>query len=278
MSAKEMVPEIDKLKTELKLRGFSPMTVRNYSFFVDKFHNQLQKPLADASEDDVKTYLAHLIDTKSKNTTMLAAAALKFFFTEVLKKSVSEIKVPKKDKKLPEVLTKEEVKLLIESSETGKSKLIMSLLYSSGLRVSELVNLRPSDINLSENTGWVRKGKGAKDRMFILSSQIIKDLQGYLKNRNHVYLFSAEKPLTTRNIQKIVKHARVKSGITKKITPHTLRHSFATHLLEGGTDIRVIQTLLGHASLNTTQLYTHISSDQLKKIKNPLDSIFTEIK
>jgi len=270
-----MTAEIEKLKTELKLRGFSPMTVRNYSFFVQKFNDQLQKPIAESSEDDAKAYLASLIETKSKNTTMLAAAALKFFFTEVLKKSFSEIRVPKKDKKLPEVLTKEEVRLLIDSSETTKSKLIMSMLYSSGLRVSELVNLRPSDINLSENIGWVRRGKGAKDRMFIVSAQIMKDLQGYLKNRNNAFLFSSEKPLTTRNIQKIVKNARNKSGIMKKVTPHTLRHSFATHLLEAGTDIRMIQTLLGHASLNTTQIYTHVSSDQLKKIQNPLDALFS---
>ncbi len=268
-----MASELEKLQTELKLRGFSPMTVRNYSFFVNKFASQMSKSLAEADEEDVRAYLATLIENKSKNTTMLAAAALKFFLVEILKKPISAIKVPKKDKKLPEVLTKEEVKMLIDSSETNKSKLIISLLYSSGLRVSELVNLKLSDINLTENVGWVRRGKGAKDRMFIVSSTMIKDLQSYLKNRNNVYLFSAEKPLTTRNIQKIVKHAKTKAGINKKVTPHTLRHSFATHLLETGTDIRMIQVLLGHASLNTTQLYAHVSSDQLKKIQNPLDTL-----
>lgn len=265
--------EIELLKTELKLRGFSPLTVRNYSFFAEKFVAGSGKQVQDLNEDDARAYLASLIENKSKNTTMLAAASVKFFFSEVLKKPISQIKVPKKDKKLPEVLSREEVKKLIDSAETQKSKLIISFLYSSGLRVSELVNLKPSDIHVEENIGWVRKGKGSKDRMFILSESIKKELSEYLKRKDNSYLFSKEKPLTTRNIQKIVKLLRTKSGIDKKVTPHTLRHSFATHLLENGTDIRMIQTLLGHASLNTTQLYTHVSSEQLKKIRNPLDAL-----
>ena len=150
----------------------------------------------------------------------------------------------------------------------------MSLLYSSGLRVSELVNLKPSEIDFEEKIGWVRQGKGGKDRMFVISEELSRKLKDYLRRKKeHQYLFSKEKPLTPRNIQKIVKHARHKAEITKKVTPHTLRHSFATHLLESGTDIRLIQSLLGHASLNTTQLYTHVSKEQLKGIDNPLDNL-----
>jgi integrase/recombinase XerD len=215
-----------------------------------------------------------MFDEKSKNTIMLAVASLKFYFTEILKKEVGEIKMPKKEKRLPEVLSKEEVSKLLNSAETRKSRLILSLLYSSGLRVSELVHLKPQDINFSENTGWVRGGKGSKDRMFILSNGLGNELQEYMKKRKDAkYLFSHEGPLTTRNVQKIVKHVRQRSEIQKRVTPHTLRHSFATHLLEAGTDIRMIQALLGHSSLNTTQLYTHISSDQIKKIANPLDNL-----
>ena len=266
--------ELEKLKTELKLRGFSPLTVRNYSFFVEKFLKQTNKPAQKLDQDDVKLYLGTLFEDKSKNTIMLAAAAIKFFFQEILGKEIGKIRIPKKDKKLPEVLTKEEVKSLLESSETKKSKLIMSLLYSSGLRVSEVVNLQPHDINFSEGTGWVRKGKGSKDRMFILSPSLCNQIKDYLKKReDQSYVFSREKPLTTRNVQKIVKLAREKAKINKKVTPHTLRHSFATHLLESGNDIRKIQILLGHASISTTQLYTHISSEELKKINNPLDNI-----
>ncbi len=265
---------LGKLHTELKLRGFSPLTVRNYSFFVDKFLKSNNKPVEELNQEDVRTYLASMFEDKSKNTIMLAAAALKFFFTEILKKEVGDIKMPKKDKKLPEVLTKEEVSKLLKSAETRKSRLILSLLYSSGLRVSELVNLRPQDINFGENIGWVRSGKGSKDRMFTVSPGLANELKEYLKKKDGAkYLFSHEEPLTTRNIQKIVKNLRNRADIQKKVTPHTLRHSFATHLLESGTDIRMIQALLGHSSLNTTQLYTHISTDQIKKITNPLDSL-----
>ena len=268
-----MMKELELLKTELKLRGFSPMTVRNYSFFVDKFIQFSNKSSDILAEEDVKHYLSSLIETKSKSTTMLAAAAIKFFFAEVLKKQLTNIKLPKQDKRLPDVLTKEEVKVLIDTADTTKSRLMLSLLYSSGLRVSELVNLKSQDIRFEENIGWVRGGKGGKDRMFLLSGKITEELNSYIKNHAQDYLFSKDKPLTTRNIQKIVKRAREKSGIQKKITPHTMRHSFATHLLEQGVDIRKIQILLGHANLNTTQLYSHVSTAELKKIISPLDNL-----
>lgn len=265
---------VDKLKNELKLRGFSNLTVRNYSFFVEKFLKHANKQSDNLNEDDAKAYLSSLYDTKSKNTIMLAAASLKFLFNEILKKEFSSVRMPKKERRLPEVLSKEEVKRLIDSTDNNKSRLIVSLLYSAGLRVSELVNLKKEDINLNEKTGWVRRGKGNKDRLFVLSENLSKEITEYLNERaENKYVFSKEKPLTTRNIQKIIYGLRRRAGISKKITPHTLRHSFATHLLEQGTDIRMIQTLLGHASLNTTQVYTHISTEQIKKVQNPLDNL-----
>ena len=265
--------ELGKLKTELKIRGFSPLTVRNYSFFVEKFLAKQDKKVDDLDEDDVKLFLSDMFESKSKNTIMLAAASLKFFYQEILGKEFSKIKMPKKDRKLPEILNKGEVKELIENADNQKSRLIISMLYSTGLRVSELVNLKSEDINFNENTGWVRSGKGGKDRLFAISQQLGEDLQAYLKGRDNAYLFSRNKALTTRNIQKIVKNTKERAGINKKVTPHTLRHSFATHLLEQGTDIRVIQVMLGHSSLNTTQMYTHISTDQIKKVANPLDGL-----
>lgn len=264
---------VDKLKNELKIRGFSNLTVRNYSFFVEKFLARTNKKSEDLNEDDVKAYLSEMFDTKSKNTIMLAAASLKFFFQEILKKDLKELRMPKKEKRLPEVLTKDEVKKLIGSCDNNKSRLIVSMLYSSGLRVSELVNLKKDDLNFTEKTGWVRKGKGNKDRVFTISEALANEVKEYLSERDHHYVFSKEKPLTTRNIQKIISGLRNRAGINKKVTPHTLRHSYATHLLENGTDIRTIQALLGHSSLNTTQVYTHISSDQIKKVSNPLDNL-----
>ena len=265
--------ELQKLTNELKIRGFSPLTVRNYTFFVKKFLEATKKPSHEMNSDDVKAFLSLMFDTKSKNTIILAAASLKFFFHEVLQKELGNIPLPKKEKKLPEVLTRDEVRKLIESTDTLKSRLIVAMLYSTGLRVSELVHLKVSDLNFDEKIGWVRKGKGAKDRIFVLSDILVEDIRDYLahKGSDRVYLFSRDKPLTTRNIQKIIKGARNRAVLSKKATPHTLRHSFATHLLESGTDIRIIQAMLGHSSLSTTQVYTHISSDQLKKVKNPFD-------
>lgn len=268
--------EIEQLQTELRLRGFSPLTVRNYTFFASKFTLHAKKEAAELTQEDVKHYLATLIEHKSKSTAMLAAAALKFYFVEVLKKPFSEIHIPKKEKKLPDVLTQEEVRKLIAGCETIKSRLMVSFLYSSGLRVSELVKLRVQDIRFEENLGWARGGKGGKDRMFILSEQLTREVKDYIKHRPTGFLFSKEKPLTTRNVQKIVKRLREKADMQKRVTPHTLRHSFATHLLENGTDIRKIQVLLGHSSLNTTQIYAHVSGEELKRIRNPLDLLTTK--
>jgi len=265
--------ELEKLKTELKIRGFSPLTARNYSFFVEKFLQRANKPSEELNEDDAKAYLADIFDSKSKNTVMLAAASLKFFYKEILGKEFANVKMPKKDSRLPEVLTKEEVKKMVESADNQKSRLIISLLYSTGLRVSELVNLKVEDVNFLEKTGWVRRGKGAKDRLFVLSESLAKEIEEYIQDKGQTYIFSKEEPLTTRNIQKIIKGTKIRAGISKKVTPHTLRHSFATHLLEQGTDIRLIQTMLGHSSLNTTQVYTHVSSEQIKKVANPFDSL-----
>lgn len=269
---------LDILRSELKLRGFSPLTVRNYTFFVDKFLQKINKKSDKLEENDVKLFLSEMFDTKSKNTIMLAAASLKFFFTQVLKKDLSNIPLPKKERKLPEVLTKEEILRLIDSTDTLKSRLIVSLLYSTGLRVSEIVNLKKEELDLNEKTGWVRKGKGSKDRLFVMSESIAEELREFMntKAKDYTYLFSKDKPLTTRNIQKIIHGTRNRANLSKKVTPHTLRHSFATHLLEQGTDIRVIQAMLGHSSLSTTQVYTHISSDQLKRVKNPFDSLISK--
>jgi integrase/recombinase XerD len=257
----------------LKLKGSSELTLRNYGWFVEKFLSKTDKTIDELNEEDVKTFLASMIDSKSRSTVSLAASSLRFFFS-VLGKNISKINLPKKEKTLPEVLSRDEVKKIIELCDTRKSKLIIQLLYSSGVRVSELVNLKVSDLNFDEKIGWVRKGKGKKDRVFILSEKIIPEIKNYIsEHKDNIYIFSKDKPLTTRNIQKIVKKLAGKAEIQKKVTPHTLRHSYATHLLEAGTDIRIIQVLLGHENLSTTQIYTHVSTEELKKVKNPLDEL-----
>ena len=169
------------------------------------------------------------------------------------------------------------IKSMLNNCETKKSKIMLSLLYATGMRVSEITNLKASDIVFEENIGYIRQAKGRKDRIFNLPELLVKDLQKQVKKQKELdqrYLFSGPKAqLSTRNLQKIVQKTAKRAGIKKEVHPHTLRHSFATHLLESGVDIRKIQELLGHADLSTTQIYTHISKEELKKIPSPLDNL-----
>ncbi len=266
---------LKKLQTEIKISKLSDYTVRNYITANKSLLEFNKKSPNQISQDDIKEYLAEKMSDKAPISTILFLAAIKFAYISLLGKDpTSGIKRPKTEKKIPSVLTREEVLKLIDSTSNAKSKLIIQLLYSSGLRVSEVVKIRKQDIDFNENSGWVRSGKGKKDRMFILSEKLSKKLKKYVeKHPENEYLFSRKKPLTTRNIQKIVQLTTKKAGIDKSVHPHTLRHSFATHLLDSGVDLRKIQILLGHSSIATTTLYTHISSEQLKDVKNPLDNL-----
>ncbi len=268
---------LEKLSTELKLRNFSERTVLAYVTHNKRFLEFIKKEPPLVLEDDVKSYLAYLLSTRkvSPRTAALVKAALKFYYDEVLKKGIVNLKTPKTEKHLPTVLSRSEVKRLIGAAKTAKSRLIMMLLYSSGIRLSECLQMRWKDLEIGEKIGWVRKGKGNKDRLIILSDSLIEALKGRDEGGNNSYLFAGrqDKPLSARNVQKIVERAARKAEINKRVTPHTLRHSFATHLLESGTDIRKIQELLGHSNLQTTQIYTRVSTEELKKVKSPLDSL-----
>jgi integrase/recombinase XerD len=270
---------IDQLDTELKLRGFSVQTIKTYTRHNKLFLDYVKKEPKDVSEGDIKSYLAHVISDEkaSPRTVALKKAALKFLYDELMKKGIVNLKTPKIPKSNPIVLTKEEVRLLINSAPRDKSRLIMELIYSSGLRVSECVTLKVNDLDLDNKIIRVKSGKGNKDRITIFSSNIIPELKRYILtlDKDEVYLFPNSKGsnLSVRNIQKLIQKSAVKAGIKKKVSPHTLRHSFATHLLEDGTDIRLIQELLGHSQLSTTQIYTHVSKEQLSRIKSPLDTV-----
>ena len=266
---------LSNLETEIKISKLSPYTLRNYLDSNKRLLEYTKKQPIAINQQDIKNYLANKLDQQSSSSTILFLAAIKFAYTALLQSDpTAGIKRPKTEKKIPIVLTKGEIQQLFKATETLKSNLILQLLYSSGLRVSEIVNLKPIDLDYNENIGWVREGKGKKDRMFIISKKLSSKLEKFTKKHpNWNYLFSKDKPLTTRNIQKIVQLTARKAGIEKSVHPHTLRHSFATHLLENGVDIAKIQRLLGHASLTTTQIYLHISTAQLKQIKSPLDSL-----
>lgn len=268
---------LDALTTELTLRGSSPRTKRVYLSINQRFLEFITKPEAEIAEQDIKRYLAHLLEQGREHTSVaLARSALLFHYNEVLGKGFTTIKTPKIKKKLPVVLTKDEVRRLIAAATHEKSRLLIKLLYASGLRVSECLALTVEDLELGERIAWVRGGKGGKDRMVILSESLVQTLQGYLAKQDitsgplFVGRSGAMKP---RNAQAIIAKTARRAGITKAVTPHKLRHSFATHLREGGTDLRVIQELLGHASIQTTEIYTHVSSEEKRKVVSPLDQL-----
>ncbi|MEN9626418.1 MAG: hypothetical protein RL557_746 [archaeon] len=266
---------LNKLETEIKITKLSPYTLRNYLNYNKQLLECASKQPQEITGDDVKIFLADNMNESASSSVIVFLSAIKFAYAALLSRDPTlGIKRPKNQKKLPTVLTKQEVSLLFENCTNKKSRLIMELLYSSGLRVSEIVNLKPKDIDFNEQRGWVREGKGKKDRMFILSEKLSRKLKRFIENNAEwTYLFSQHKPLTTRNIQKIIQKTAQKAGINKEVHPHTLRHSFATHLLDSGVDIRKIQFLLGHSSIATTQVYTHVSQEQVKSIKNPLDNL-----
>ncbi len=275
-----MTPQefLQKLETELKISKNSNYTIRNYLRANKELLDFCKKNPEQMTKDDVKFYMSEKLTEQSSSSIIVFLSALKFAYSNILEKDITlGIKRPRREKRIPAVLTKEELKKLIKAIPTKKSKLIVSLIYACGFRVSELINLKTKDLNFEEKVGYLRQAKGKKDRIFNIPDFLIKDLKKYAKKQKESgkeYFFSGPNgKLSDRNIQKIVRNAAKKAGINKEVHPHTLRHSFATHLLENGIDIRLIQELLGHADLSTTQLYAHISSEQIKKVKSPLDTL-----
>lgn len=270
---------LDKLETELKIRGFTKRTVDAYIYNTKKFLEFIKTEPQNATEYDAKKYVAYLMSNRKfkPSSVNLALSSVKFFYNEILRNpAFNAVKAPKPEKKLPTVLTKEEIKKLLNAAENPKHRLLIEFMYSSGLRVSECVSIKLDDLDFNEKIGKVKHGKGNKERYIILSDNLMQHLDDYIskKKDSSPYIFSIKsRPITIRQAQKVVKEAAKKAGIKKRVFCHALRSSFATHLLEAGTDIRVIQELLGHSNLSTTQIYTKVSTQQLKKVKSPLDSL-----
>lgn len=265
---------LDNLKDRCSLRGYSSQTKKSYCFHVRKFLEFIYKSRLNLSFSSVKSYL--LSQDVSVNTSRLSYASIRFFFSEILKKPFSTYDIPlkKKERKLPEVLSEETIKKLIDSCDNLKHALVIKIFYSSGLRLSELLNLKRDDIDFDRNLICVKQGKGKKDRMTIISDSLKIDLLKYYSKMKFKtdYVFEGRfGKYSKKSVQKILDIAGKKIGISAH--PHILRHSFATHLLEHGVDIRHIQKLLGHSDISTTQIYTHISNNELKKIKSPLDNL-----
>jgi integrase/recombinase XerD len=265
---------LEKLKDRCVLRGYSRQTIKAYSYNVGRFLDFIDKSRLNLSQESVRSYL--LSQDTAVNTSRLRHASISFFFREILNRefSLDEVPIKKKEKTLPRVVSKEKIKEMIDSTENLKHRLIIKLLYSSGLRLQELVNLKRRDIDFERGLINVRLGKGGKDRMTLISENLKMDLLKYysIYSFQTGYVFEGRLgKYTKKSVQKVLDNAGTKAGI--KVTPHMLRHSFATHLLEAGTDIRHIQKLLGHSDLSTTQIYTHVSNNDLKNITSPLDNI-----
>ena len=263
---------IKKLSEKCRLKGFSKQTENAYCYHVSCFIDFLDKNRLNLNLEGIRYYI--LSKDISVNSARLIHAAIKFFFYEILNKPFTnqEVPVKKKEKTLPKVISKEDIKKIIENTINLKHKIIIKLFYSSGLRLSELLNLKREDIDFEKNILYVRKGKGSKDRVTIISESLKLDILKYYSKEDFKtrYVFEGRKgKYSKKSVEKVIEKAG--KIIKLKIHPHMLRHSFATHLLDQGVDIRYIQKLLGHSDLKTTQIYTHVSNNDLKKIKSPLD-------
>ena len=263
---------IVKLKEELKLRNYSKKTQKSY---VNEIRNFLNFSKSGGLNDkSVKKYILQKLENRNPSSVAHSVFILKFFFSNILKETL-DIPNPKRNKTLPNILSIRDLRSLIDSIKNIKHKLIVKLLYGSGLRVSEIVNLEKNDLNFGDGLIHIRLAKGKKDRFVKIPESMINDLKNYCEFESGKYLFESNRggKLTTATVQAILKNAAKKAKIKKRVYPHLLRHSFATHLLENGTDLRVIQKLLGHSDIKTTQIYTQISQASIKNIKSPLDNI-----
>lgn len=269
------------MREKLKLRGYSPKTIKSYISHAKLFLDHCDKKADSLNKEDINKYLLYLLDEKNNSHSYVSQAisSIKFIFVHVLMNDdfVVDIMRPKKENKLPEVLSQKEVLSILDNVRNLKHKAILFLTYSSGLRVGEVVRLKVNDIDSDRMLIHVIQGKGRKDRYTVLSEVALKVLREYARElKPSKWLFQGEDAgshITERTVQRIFENAKDKAGIKKKVSIHSLRHSFATHLLEGGIDLRYIQELLGHQNSKTTEIYTHVTQKSIKNIASPLDRL-----
>lgn len=267
---------------KLTLLGYSSNTQKTYLHFLRLFSIHFKNEnIQIIPKEKIESYIYDLI--KTKNISYSAQSqfinAIKFYYEKVLEKpkTVYNLTRPQRPKTLPKVMSKNEVKKILNSCKNIKHHCILMLIYSAGLRRSELINLKIADIDSERMIINIIGAKGKKDRISLLSINMLSLLRKYYKEyKPREYLFEGAKggKYSPTSVAKILKKASSNAGIKKNVTPHMLRHSFATHLLEQGTDLRYIQELLGHSSSKTTKIYTHISKKAIDKINNPVDDFF----
>jgi len=290
------LPLLDRMRERMLLAGFSPRTRKVYLGYVRRWLHWMEETssvdrpegqrLEDRLADDPSawacSWLVHLVEERgvSRSAHSQAVSALRFFCREVLGSEFMAGRIPRPrsgERGIPKLLSREEVARFLAELRYPKHRALALLLYSSGMRVSEVVRLRPQDLDVDGGTIRILRGKGGKDRYTLLSERAMAAVQVYRAAfPSEHWLFPGARPdrhLTTRSVQNLVRRAARRAGIEKNVTPHMLRHSFATHLLEAGTDLRYIQELLGHKSSRTTEIYTHVSQARLAAIRSPLDDL-----
>jgi site-specific recombinase XerD len=272
----------EQMKTDLVLKGYSPNTIRLYLHGIRNFAKYFMRPPAEMGENEIRQFRLYLTQDRKVSAFVPSTQvnALKFLYRTTLRRPhiVEHLPQPKRPKTLPPILTRQEVLRFFAAIQSAKYKTLLGIIYGAGLRISEVCALKPTDIDSQRMLIHVRRGKGNKDRYVLLGETMLTLRREYYQKarRKGDYLFPGPKPqnpLTPAAIRKVFIKVAAQAGLSKKITPHTLRHSFATHLLETGYDLRVVQTLLGHTSIQTTQRYTHITDRLLRLTRSPLDLI-----
>lgn len=278
----EGIASIETFKRYLSSKRYSPNTINTYSEALKSFLTFCNtKAIKEITNDDVIAYnndyiLKHNLSSSYQNQIV---NAIKLYFKIVKETAIEIDKVhrPKREKVLPNVLSKEEIKAILEAPKNLKHKAMLSMIYSCGLRRSELLNLIPNDIDSKRNVVIIRQSKGKKDRITPLSPKILELLRDYYKKYSpKIYLFEGQEKNTqysARSLEEVLKKSITLARVNKPVTLHWLRHSYATHLLESGTDLRYIQELLGHNSSKTTEIYTHVSTKNIQQIKSPFDDL-----
>ena len=272
---------VDRMKMDLALLSYSPKTIEAYSYHVDLFLKTLKKSAESINEDDIRRYLYRMKTEKQASQANLSQAfsAIKFLYRSTLEMplKLSDVRTVRRGKKLPVVLSGKEIKQLLSSTENIKHKSILMTIYSAGLRLSEATHLKISNIDSQRMQIRIEQGKGKKDRYTLLSSVLLEELRKYWRHyRPESWLFPCrdkDQPISESTVQRVFHQCKKKARIIKPASVHTLRHSFATHLLEMGADIFTLQHLLGHSHIQTTLIYLHLQRHSKRPIISPLDKL-----
>jgi site-specific recombinase XerD len=266
---------------DLRIRKYSPSTIAHYVAAVARFARHFGKSPDRLGIEEIRSYQVHLVDRAktSWSSLKILVSALRFLYKITLRRSfpIEFVPYPKKERRLPVVLSREETSRFLAAADNRKHRAILTAAYAAGLRVSEVAHLEVGDIDSQRMVIRIRQGKGRKDRYVTLSPVLLQRLRAYWKQyRPKRWLFPGQdpdRPIHVVTIQHMCQTVRRRAGLTKNVTVHTLRHTYATHLLEDGANVRTIQVLLGHSSLQTTGRYTHVATSTLASVKSPLDSL-----